>query len=139
MSRIIAPATAFALLLGACATTVSPPSGTARTAAVTRPATTSVLTAEDAALIRAYYGSQDHRGGKGRGRGGALPPGIAKNLARGKPLPPGIAKQYLPSELLRSLPPAGQGLEYVMVAGKLLLVEAATQIVREVLLETVFG
>jgi hypothetical protein len=30
-------------------------------------------------------------------------------------------------------------LEYVVVAGKLLLVEVATQMVREVLLEAVFG
>jgi hypothetical protein len=30
-------------------------------------------------------------------------------------------------------------LEYVVVAGKLLLVEVATQMVREILLEAVFG
>jgi hypothetical protein len=68
-----------------------------------------------------------------------LPPGIEKNLARGKPLPPGIAKQHLPSDLLVQLPVAPRGLEYVVVAGKLLLVEVATQMVREVLLEAVFG
>jgi hypothetical protein len=96
------------------------------------------LTAEDAAFVRAYYG-QDSGRGNGRGRSGGLPPGIAKNLERGKPLPPGIAKQYLPTDLIRRLPPLDRGLEYVVVAGKLLLVEAATQVVRQVLLEAVFG
>jgi hypothetical protein len=86
-------------------------------------------------MIRAYY-SEDSRkkGGKKQG----LPPGIAKNLQRGKPLPPGIAKQYLPQDLLVQLPRAGNGLEYIIVGGKLLLVEIATQIVRQILLDAVF-
>jgi hypothetical protein len=36
------------------------------------------------------------------------------------------------------LPRAGDGLEYLIIAGKLLLVEIATQIVREILLDAVF-
>jgi hypothetical protein len=98
------------------------------------------LTAQDAAVIRAYYGQQTSRpgNGNGRGRNGGLPPGIEKNLARGKPLPPGIAKQYLPQDLLVRLPAVPRGFEYVIVAGKLLLVEAATQVVREILLDAVF-
>jgi hypothetical protein len=95
-----------------------------------------VFTAQHAALVRSYYEDAHH--GRGRGNAG-LPPGIAKNLARGKPLPPGIAKQYMPNDLLIRLPAPPVGLEYVIVAGKLLLVEAATQVVRQVLLEAVFG
>ncbi|MDH4047090.1 MAG: anti-virulence regulator CigR family protein [Gammaproteobacteria bacterium] len=87
-------------------------------------------------MIRSYYA--DTSPGNGRGRKSSLPPGIEKNLQRGKPLPPGIAKQYLPQQLLVRLPRAGDGLEYLVVAGKLLLVEVATQIIREVLLDTVF-
>jgi hypothetical protein len=97
------------------------------------------FTAQDAALVRAYYGGQSNGPGHGRGRNGGPPPGIEKNLARGKPLPPGIAKQYLPSDLLVQLSPVPKGMEYVVVAGKLLLVEVATQVVREILLEAVFG
>jgi hypothetical protein len=97
------------------------------------------FTAEDAAIVREYYGSQGSNRGNGRGRNAGLPPGIEKNLARGKSLPPGIAKQYLPSDLLVQLSPAPRGMEYVVVAGKLLLVEVATQVVREILLEAVFG
>jgi hypothetical protein len=96
------------------------------------------LTAQDVVLIRDYYGSASAGRGNGRGRNG-LPPGIERNLQRGKPLPPGIAKQYLPQDLLGRLTPVERGFEYIVVAGKLLLVEAATQVVREVLLETVFN
>lgn len=87
--------------------------------------------------VRAWYGQS--ASGNGRGRSGGLPSGIARNLERGKPLPPGIAKQYLPQNVLVQLPSPGTGLEYIVVAGKLLLVEAATQIVRQVLLDSLFA
>ena len=107
-----------------------------------RPAATQVvvvsssLSAAHIDIIRDYY--SDAGQGKSRGRKGGLPPGIAKNLQRGKPLPPGIAKQHLPHDLILRLPRAADGLEYLVVAGKMLLVEVATQIVREVLIEAVF-
>ena len=95
------------------------------------------LSAEQSATVRAWYGQSAT--GNGRGRGGGLPPGIARNLERGKPLPPGIAKQHLPQNVLVQLPSPGTGLEYIVVAGKLLLVEAATQIVRQILLDSLFA
>ena len=67
-----------------------------------------------------------------------LPPGIAKNLAKGKPLPPGIAKQMLPPDLSDKLPPAADGFERIVVAGKVLLVEIATQVVHDVLTDVLF-
>ena len=67
-----------------------------------------------------------------------LPPGIAKNLARGKPLPPGIAKQQLPSDLVRLLPPVYPGYERIVVDGRVLLVDIATQMIHDVLMEAVF-
>jgi len=88
--------------------------------------------------VRAYYSNSTTTSARGRGRNGRLPPGIARNLARGKPLPPGIAKGYLPSTVTADLPRLPSGLDYVIVAGKLLLVEAATQVVREVLLDLAF-
>ena len=97
------------------------------------------LSAEQTATVRAWYGQSASGNGNGRGRSGGLPPGIARNLERGKPLPPGIAKQYLPQNVLVQLPSPGTGLEYIVVAGKLLLVEAATQIVRQVLLDSLFA
>lgn len=141
----------FALSLAACSTypagsrartvQLAPSAHVSATAAIGSVSVT--ITAEQAAAIRAYYGrpgSGPGRGrGRGRGRSGALPPGIAKNLERGKPLPPGIAAQHLPRELLVRLPRPADGLEYLVVAGKLLLVDTATQLVHDVLLETVFG
>ena len=93
-----------------------------------------VFTAGEASLIRAYY--QDHgvpqvRNKKGKKKG--LPPGIARNLQRGKPLPPGIAKQVLPAGLIHLLPPPPHGFERVVLSGKILLVEVATQVIHDVL------
>lgn len=96
------------------------------------------FTAAEVQIIRDYYetASAGHGGEKGGKQG--LPPGVAKNLARGKPLPRGIAKQYLPVDLVRQLPPAPDGYERIIVAGKILLVEIATQIVRDVLTDVLF-
>ncbi len=97
----------------------------------------------EASVIRAYY--RDHaapQNGKGKGMGNAgksLPPGIARNLQRGKPLPPGIAKQVLPSGLIHLLPPPPHGFERVALAGKILLVEVATQVIHDVLEDVILG
>ena len=147
----IALVTALVSLAAACSSSAPAPTPAPRTTSVPRaapppraaPATTQTLsftfTANDASLVHAYYSTQSRGNGNGRGRNGGLPPGIEKNLARGKPLPPGLAKQYLPPDLVVQLSQPPRGFEYVIIAGKLLLVEAATQVVREILLETVFG
>ena len=94
--------------------------------------------------IRAYYREatsnvRNPRGmGGGRGRSaGGLPPGIAKNLERGKRMPPGIAKQYLPAGLREALPEPRDGYERLVLAGKVLLVEAATQIIVDVISDVI--
>lgn len=94
-----------------------------------------VFTDEEIRLIRAWYQSHDGHRGKHKQKG--LPPGIEKNLARGKQLPPGIAKQVLPYELRQVLPPVRDGHERIIVAGKILLVEIATQVVRDVLTDVI--
>ena len=66
----------------------------------------------------------------------ALPPGIRKNLARGKPLPPGIAKQALPEGLSGGLPVLA-GYERIQVGVDVLLVEVATGVIRDVLLDII--
>ena len=95
-----------------------------------------VLTSRQVAAVRDHFTTQGSS--NGRGRNGGLPPGIARNLGRGKPLPPGIAKQYLPADLVAVLPSLDSSLEYVVAAGKLLLVDAATQVVRDVLIDALF-
>ena len=91
-------------------------------------------------IIREYY--RDHRpvwhgNSKGKKHKG-LPPGIAKNLERGKPLPPGIAKQALPYDLERELPPVPTEHERIIIAGKIILVEVATNIIHDVLTDALF-
>jgi hypothetical protein len=87
----------------------------------------------ETSAIREFFHNYhvDKKGGKKGAK--PLPPGIAKNLARGKPLPPGIAKRALPGELVAQLPPVADGYERVIVSGKILLVEIATQIVHDIL------
>jgi hypothetical protein len=94
-----------------------------------------VFSKNEASIIRAYYrDNSTHQTKKNKGNGrSSLPPGIAKNLGRGKPLPPGIAKQYLPENLISRLPPPPHGFERVVLSGKVLLVEVATQVIHDVL------
>lgn len=85
-------------------------------------------------IIREHFATH---GGPPPGRARGLPPGIAKNLARGKPLPPGIAKQQLPPELRTKLPPPPEGFERIYIDGRVFLVEAATQVVHDILTDLV--
>jgi hypothetical protein len=66
----------------------------------------------------------------------ALPPGIRKRLARGKPLPPGIAKKVAPAGL-RSRLRLPNGYQVIEVGLDVLLVEVATSIVHDVLMDVV--
>jgi hypothetical protein len=91
-----------------------------------------------ASLIDNQNSEQVRGAGRGNGRNGGLPPGIAKNLEVGKPLPPGIAKQYVTHDVLLRLPPLRDGYEYIVVAGKILLIEIATQVIRDILVDVLF-
>ena len=94
---------------------------------------------EEVRIIGAWY--EDHGAGrdnaKNKHKGKRLPPGIAKNLARGKPIPPGIAKQQLPDGLVHALPAPPRGYERIIVDGKVLLVEVATQVIHDILTDIV--
>jgi hypothetical protein len=65
-----------------------------------------------------------------------LPPGIRKKIARGKPMPPGIAKQVLPEDLVFLLP-VREGYHRVQVGLDVLLVEVATGIIHDVLMDVI--
>jgi Ni/Co efflux regulator RcnB len=105
--------------------------------AAERPAT-AAFSAQEIEIITRYYHTvalPAPKYGRGANR---LPRGIAKNLARGKPLPPGIAKRQLPVGLVGGLPPPPVGYERIVVDGKILLVEMATQIIHDVLSDVLF-
>jgi hypothetical protein len=95
------------------------------------------FSAQEASIIREYYRQNPVAGTNGKNRAKSLPPGIAKNLDRGKPLPPGIAKQVLPAALLDKLPPTPRGYERIVLDGKVLLVNIATQIIHDILTDAV--
>ena len=95
---------------------------------------------DEIAVIQRYYSGHGGDAGPGpqkKQKSKPLPPGIARNLERGKALPPGIAKQRLPAELNRQLPPVRDGYERVVVDGRVLLVEVATQVIHDVLADLV--
>lgn len=88
------------------------------------------LTAVQRERIRSYYLAHPQKGVK------PLPPGIRKKLTRGKPLPPGIAKQIAPEGLVNLVAvPSGYRLEEVGL--DVLLVEVATGIVHDILMDVV--
>jgi hypothetical protein len=91
-----------------------------------------VFSALEIQRIRTYYAAQPNAQAK------PLPPGIAKNLARGKPLPPGIAKRYAPQGLVRELS-SRSGYEILVAGASILLVEAATGVIRDIVEAAVRG
>jgi hypothetical protein len=88
------------------------------------------FSAQEREQIRVFFGEHRPEGVK------PIPPGIRKNLARGKPMPPGIAKQVLPPGLLETLPQR-EGYEVVRVGWDVVLVEVATGIVHDVLMDVI--
>lgn len=62
-----------------------------------------------------------------------LPPGIQRRLERGKPLPPGIAKRF-DGSIARELP-RYPGYEWERVGADVVLIEAATRVVVDVLVD----
>ena len=59
-------------------------------------------------------------------------------MQKGKPLPPGIAKKQLPGDLSMRLPPVRPGYERLIVDGRVVLVEIATRVIHDVLMDAVF-
>ena len=84
----------------------------------------------DREQIQAYYSSHPNPGIE------ALPPGTLKNLARGKAMPPGIAKRFPPDRLRSSLSVPIQ-YEVIEVGWDVFLVEVATGIIHDVLMDVI--
>lgn len=115
-----------------------------------------VFTTVERRILRRYYESRGESGandgvdhgnkgagkGKNKGmppglakRGGNLPPGLAK---RGGELPPGLAKR-LPSDLERELPPRPGTYRRVIVDNDIVLIDAATNKVLDILEDVLLG
>ncbi len=88
------------------------------------------LTADMRAQIQSYYAAHPVADAQ------SLPPGIRRNLARGKPLPPGIAKKVAPPELASRVR-LRDGYALVEVGLDVFLVEVATNVIHDVLMDVV--
>lgn len=69
----------------------------------------------------------------GLAKKGALPPGLAKQLARNGHLPPGLEHRDLPDDLLVQLPRLDPHYRYVIVDNRVLLIQAASNLILDVL------
>lgn len=112
-----------------------------------------VFTTVEKRLIREYYGErhrerrQDDGGKSGRknkknkgmppglAKKESLPPGLARQLQRNGKLPPGLEKRRLPRDLETRLPPRDRRFERVVVDNDVVLIEAATNVVLDVLVD----
>lgn len=98
--------------------------------AQSRGASDTTLSVEMKTRIRDFY--TEHHPTRTK----ALPPGIRRNLQRGKTLPPGIAKKSVPNELRTRLLIA-EGYELVEVGLDVILVEVATNVIHDVLMDII--
>ncbi len=69
----------------------------------------------------------------GLAKKGTLPPGLAKQLARNGHLPPGLEYRDLPPDLIVQLPPLQPGYRYRIVDNRVLLIQAASNLILDVL------
>jgi hypothetical protein len=98
-------------------------------------------------LIYEYFceerGLCGHHDGGGKAGKDGLPPGLAKRdqlppgLAKRRELPPGLAKRALPYDLRRRLPAPRPGTRRVIIDHRVVLIEAATNVVLDVLFDVV--
>jgi hypothetical protein len=69
----------------------------------------------------------------GLAKKGSLPPGLAKQLARNGHLPPGLDYHPLPQDLIVQLPPLQPAYRYRIVDDRVLLIQAASNLILDVL------
>lgn len=69
----------------------------------------------------------------GLAKKGKLPPGIAKQLARNNQLPPGLEYHPLPHDLVVQLPPLQPGYHYRIADNRVLLIQAASNLILDVM------
>ena len=82
-----------------------------------------VFSQDEVRVIRDYY---EEEGATSRGKG------------HKKGLPPGIAKRSLPDDLERRLPRLPEGYERILVDGRVLIIEVATRVIRDILTDVMY-
>lgn len=109
-----------------------------------------VFSEAERAIIEEYFGLhvQEKEGGdKSKGESGKkheglppglakkdhLPPGLQKQLEKNGRLPPGLAKRDLPDDLLNRLPRPPHGTKRLIAGSDVVLVDATTELVLDVI------
>jgi hypothetical protein len=64
---------------------------------------------------------------------GTLPPGIYKQLVRNGQIPPEVHYHALPPDLIVQLPPIASAYRYVIADDRVMLIQAATNVIMDVL------
>lgn len=134
----------FALALGAGPAAAKPKKDPPHRQSVTQPSDVVdiVFSEVERRVIEDYFGVPTTHGGGG---GTGLPPGLAKRgqlppgLAKRDHLPPGLAKRHLPSDLDHRLGLPRHGTQRYIVGNDVLLIEAATGVVLDILHDVVTG
>lgn len=98
-----------------------------------------IITHDERALLRAYYGPGSEQAlppglQKKVERGGALPPGWQKKLARGQGVPGDVWRYHepLPADLLRRLPPQPEGVITVRIDDQIVRVATAGMVLLDI-------
>jgi hypothetical protein len=92
----------------------------------------------DRELIREYYaGRRSKPLPPGLAKRDRLPPGLDRQLRKGGQLPPGLKGRVLPRELERRLSPLPEGYARVIVGGRIVLQNAGTRVVVDVIQDIV--
>ena len=128
----LALAAALVLAIALLSPTDSEAQGRGRGSGEATPTVTAEITISlgDRERIREFYSTQPRPGEE------ALPPGIRRNLARGKPMPPGLARRSPPQELQSALT-LPDTFEIIEVGLDVFLVEVATSIIHDVLMDVI--
>jgi hypothetical protein len=93
------------------------------------------FSAEEKSIIEKYFEViASDEGGKNKGKKHrGLPPGLAMQLQKNGRLPPGLEKRDLPDDLLSRLSSCRKNGECTIVGTDVLLVEAGTQVILDVI------
>lgn len=92
-----------------------------------------VFSERDRVIIRDWYDQRRRSLPPGLAKQGKLPPGHAKRLGPRDSLPPGLAYRSLPPELERRLSRLPDGYVRVIVGGDIVLINARTRVVLDIL------
>ena len=128
---------ALGLAVAASAAALTP--GTS--AAASSEITDAIFGAIEKKIIKDFFGGGEKKGKKkakkNKGKSGEMPPGLARHIERYGTLPPGLAKKSLPPGLADRLPATKAGQKRVIVGNDVVLVEAATGLLLDIIKDVV--